>query len=104
MRLLYLVLPLVLQGCSVNPVSGQSDLVLMSETEEVALGHKGHPNTLKQYGSYSNVELQAHVEPVGQQLARRSHRSDLNYRFTVLDSMDVNAFALPGGYIYITRG
>jgi predicted Zn-dependent protease len=104
-RLLFLVLlfPL-LSGCSVNPVSGEQDFVLMSESQEIALGRQEHPNILKQYGDYTDAELQAYVEEVGQRLARRSHRSDLSYSFTVLDSMEVNAFALPGGYIYITRG
>lgn len=109
MKLLRLALPILLlvpllHGCSVNPVSGQSDFVLMSESEELALGRKEHPKILKQYGEYSDAELQALVERVGQRLARNSHRSDLTYHFTVLDSSEVNAFALPGGYIYITRG
>lgn len=94
----------LLPGCSVNPVSGEHDFVLMSEAEEVALGKREHPNILKQYGEYSHAELQAYVEQVGQRLARRSHRSDLKFSFTLLDSSEVNAFALPGGYIYITRG
>lgn len=104
LRLVPLLLLPLLPACSVNPVSGQSDFVLMSEAEELALGRKEHPNILKQYGEYSDAELQAEVERVGQQLARKSHRSGLEYHFTVLDSSEVNAFALPGGYIYITRG
>ncbi|MGM0593590.1 MAG: M48 family metalloprotease [Pseudomonadota bacterium] len=103
------LLPLVavltlLAGCSVNPVSGKQEFVMMSEAEELALGRKEHPNILEQYGDYSDAELQAYVEQVGQRLARNSHRSDIDYTFTLLDSMEVNAFALPGGYIYITRG
>lgn len=99
------VLLLALQaGCAVNPVSGQSDFVLMSEQEELSLGRKENPNILKQYGKYSNAELQAYVEQVGQRLATHSHRPGLTYHFTLLDSTEVNAFALPGGYVYITRG
>ena len=59
---------------------------------------------LKQYGVYDNPELQKYVNKIGQKLAKKSHRRHLKYTFTVLDSPDINAFALPGGYIYITRG
>jgi predicted Zn-dependent protease len=93
-----------LAGCAVNPVSGQSDFMLMSQEQEISLGREEHPNILKQYGKYGHVELQAYVEMVGQRLAAVSHRSDLSYHFTLLDSPEVNAFALPGGYVYITRG
>lgn len=104
-RLLPLLVAFAVQyGCAVNPVSGQSDFVLMSEEQEVALGRKEHPNILKQYQKYSHAELQAYIEQVGQPLAASSHRPGLVYRFTLLDSPEVNAFALPGGYVYITRG
>ncbi|MGH8119110.1 MAG: M48 family metalloprotease [Gammaproteobacteria bacterium] len=91
-------------GCAVNPVTGQQDVVLMSEEQEIALGRKTHPQVLQQYGVYESQDLQNYVQGVGEKLAARSHRRDLIYRFTVLDSKEVNAFALPGGYIYITRG
>jgi len=109
MKLLRLALPCILilpllSGCSTNPVSGQSDFVLMSEADEIALGRKESPNIIKQFGKYSDAQLQTYVNEVGQRLARHSHRSDLKYHFTLLDSTEVNAFALPGGYIYITRG
>lgn len=91
-------------GCSVNPVTGQSDFVLMSEDQEISLGRQNHPKILQEYGAYDLKALQDYVQQVGERLAKNSHRSNLIYRFTVLDSPDVNAFALPGGYIYITRG
>jgi len=91
-------------GCAVNPVTGQQDLVLMSEQDEIALGRRVNQQVLQQYNVYDDPALQAYVQSVGEKLAARSHRSDLIYRFTVLDSREVNAFALPGGYIYITRG
>lgn len=91
-------------GCAVNPVTGQQDLVLMSEQDEIALGRRVNQQVLQQYPVYDDPALQAYVQSVGEKLAARSHRSDLIYRFTVLDSREVNAFALPGGYIYITRG
>jgi predicted Zn-dependent protease len=101
---LLFVLALLIGGCAVNPVTGQQDLVLMSEQEEIALGRKTNQQVLQQYSEYDDPALQSYVQSVGEKLAAKSHRSDLIYRFTVLDSREVNAFALPGGYIYITRG
>ncbi|MGH8495667.1 MAG: M48 family metalloprotease [Gammaproteobacteria bacterium] len=95
---------LVLAGCAVNPATGERDFVLMSEQEEIALGRQAHPQVIEQFGVYENPELQKYVQSVGESLANNSHRENLIYRFTVLDSNVVNAFALPGGYIYITRG
>lgn len=91
-------------GCSVNPVTGSRDFVLMSEDAEIKLGRDSHQQIVDQYGLYDDPELQRYVQDVGERLALNSHRTDLLYRFTVLDSDQVNAFALPGGYIYITRG
>lgn len=77
----------------------------MSEEQEIALGKQSHAQILKQqYTKLDNAELQALVNRVGQKLAAQSHRSQLKFTFTVLDSPEVNAFALPGGYVYITRG
>ncbi|NIR28132.1 MAG: M48 family metalloprotease [Gammaproteobacteria bacterium] len=94
----------VLSGCATNPVTGEPDFVLMSEREEIALGRQYHPQILEEFGRYEDPALRRYVESVGDRLARQSHRPDLVYRFNVLDSPDVNAFALPGGYIYVTRG
>ena len=94
----------VLTACAENPVTGRSDFVLMDESQELAVGREAHGDILKRYGRYDDPGLQSYVQTVGERLAARSHRSDLVYRFTVLDSEEVNAFALPGGYIYITRG
>ncbi|MBL4621088.1 MAG: M48 family metalloprotease [Immundisolibacteraceae bacterium] len=101
---LLLILPSLITGCAVNPVSGQREMVLMSESQEIAAGRQSHPKIIAQYGIYDDPELQAYVSRIGTELANQSHRSGLIYRFTVLDSTDINAFALPGGYIYITRG
>ena len=95
---------IALAGCATNPVTGKSDFVLMSEEQEIALGRQYSPQVLKETPAYEDVELAAYVQRVGEQVAAQSHRANLIYRFTVLDSADVNAFALPGGYIYITRG
>jgi predicted Zn-dependent protease len=95
---------LALSGCATNPVTGKADVVTMSAAQEVEIGRKMHPRVLQQYGRYSDEALQAYVNDIGQRIARVSHLPDLQFTFTVLDSPDINAFALPGGYIYITRG
>jgi predicted Zn-dependent protease len=91
-------------SCAVNPVTGKQDLVLLSESDELALGRKTNEEVLKQYTIYDNPVLQNYVQNIGSKLAAKSHRANLNYQFTVLDSKEVNAFALPGGYVYVTRG
>lgn len=97
-------LTLSLGGCAINPVSGTPDFVMMSENQEIQAGRSNDPKVRSQYGVYDDVKLQAYIQQVGERIAAHSHRPDLVYRFTVLDTPDVNAFALPGGYIYITRG
>jgi len=94
----------LIAACAVNPVSGGRELALLSEADELRLGRENDAEVRKQYGVYANAPLQAYVQQVGERLAAKSHRPQLKYTFTVLDSPEVNAFALPGGYIYITRG
>lgn len=102
---LALILPaLAFTGCAQNPVSGKQDFVMMSEAQEIALGRQADAEVRKQYKVYPDPALQAYVNRVGQALAIHSHRPQLNYHFTVVDSPEINAFALPGGYVYITRG
>ena len=98
---------LLLAGCGspvVNPVSGRAERSVMDEASEIAEGKKAHAQVLAEYGRYDNAALQAYVDRIGQQLARQSHRAHLSWTFTLLDSPEVNAFALPGGYVYVTRG
>jgi len=104
LRLGLLFLLILLSGCAVNPVTGESNFVLLSEDEEIAIGRQNHALAIKRYGLYDNPQLQKYVQRVGSQLAANSHRKNLIFRFTVLDTSEINAFALPGGYIYITRG
>ena len=97
----------LLAGCGstmVNPVTGESERSVMSEEDEMAEGAKAHAEVLKEYGVVANPALQAYVNGIGQKLAAQSHRSNLQWHFTVLDSPEINAFALPGGYVYVTRG
>lgn len=98
------LLLLGLSGCATNPVTGDSDFVMLSEDSEIAMGRTNHPKIIAQFGRYDNESLQRYVQSIGDKLAVVSHRENLVYRFTVLDSPVINAFALPGGYIYITRG
>ena len=96
----------LLPGCATvqNPVTGKAERTVMNERSEMAEGAKAHPQILAEFGEYKDPKLQAYVNEVGQRLAKASHRPDLDWHFTVLDSPDVNAFALPGGYVYVTRG
>lgn len=77
---------------------------LMSEKKEIELGAAIHPAIVHQFGIYPDRELQRYVDGIGQKLAAVSTRSHLTWHFTVLDDDLVNAFATPGGYVYITRG
>ncbi len=99
-----LVGALGLTHCAQNPVTGDKDFVLISEQQEIQMGAQAHQDVLKEYAALDNPALQAYVNAIGQQLAKQSHRPKLQWHFTVVDSPDVNAFALPGGYVYITRG
>jgi predicted Zn-dependent protease len=95
---------LALAGCATNPVSGQRQFSLVSTAQEEQIGREGYPAVVSEYGLYEDPALQAYVDSVGQRLARVSHLPSLKWKFTLLDDSAVNAFAMPGGYIYITRG
>jgi predicted Zn-dependent protease len=104
---LILVLLLFSSGCAVNPATGkrQLSLVSISTEEEVNVGKKSFPLILqKMGGELPDKELQAYIQKVGERLAAASHRKDINYTFRVVNDSTPNAFALPGGYIAITRG
>lgn len=93
----------LLSACAVNPV-GEKRAMLMSEEDEIKLGRQLHAQLLERYKEYNDGALQGYVQRVGEQLATKSDRNNLMFRFNVLDSSEVNAFSLPGGYIYVTRG
>ena len=88
----------------VNPVTGEAERSVMDEPAEITQGQKAHQQVLKEQRAYPNPKVQAYVNALGQKLAAQSHRANLAWTFTVLDSPEVNAFALPGGYVYVTRG
>jgi predicted Zn-dependent protease len=102
----WLAIPALLAviACSTNPATGKKQLNLYSQEQEIALGRQYHQQIIQQIGLYGDRELQSYVERLGRQLAARSERPDLPWHFTVVDDAAVNAFALPGGYIYVTRG
>jgi len=92
-------------GCTVNPVTGKSQLDLMGEAQELELGKSLYPGAIQQsLGPIADEPLQREVDRVGQSVAVVSHRPQLEYRFTAVNDPSVNAFALPGGKICITRG
>jgi len=93
----------MLTSCAANPTGG-IDFVTMSESREIELGAELHQQILQENPVYQDQQLQDYVNEVGQKLAAVSHRPDIEYTFTVVDSPDINAFALPGGFIYINRG
>lgn len=99
-----IALSIMLGSCSTNPATGQRELSLMSEADEIKIGAENDAAVKKEYGVYNSPQLQAYVNEVGQKLAKHSQRANLTWHFTVVDSPEINAFALPGGYVYITRG
>jgi predicted Zn-dependent protease len=94
----------ILNSCSRNPVTGKKELILMSEGQEKAMGAEADPSIISEYGLYQDAKLQAFINEKGKQMAKISHKPDLPFEFKILDSPVVNAFAVPGGYVYFTRG
>ena len=100
----FLILALCISSCARNPVSGKKEVMFMSESQEIALGHSYDPQVVAMYGVYEDNKIQKFIEEKGKAMAAESHRPDLPYSFKVMDSPMVNAFAVPGGYVYFTRG
>jgi predicted Zn-dependent protease len=105
-NLLFLLLTILvlIPSCAINPVTGKKQLMLMSEGQEVALGAQYDPTVVSTFGEYQNNELLTFMREKGSGMGKISHRPNLEYHFKILDSPVVNAFAVPGGYIYFTRG
>ena len=93
-----------LMACATNPATGKKELSLMSEAQEIQIGREMDAQVRREMGIYQDAALQEYVAATGLRLARVSERPNLPWHFTVVDVPAVNAFALPGGYIYITRG
>ena len=94
----------VTSSCAVNPVTGEQDLAFMSEDEETELGRNLHKQLMGSYKAYNHPRLDQYITEIGEKLGAISHRKELIYHFTLLDTPQVNAFAIPGGYCYVTRG
>ena len=102
------VLPLfalvALLGCARNPVTGKRQIVLISESQEIALGAQSHVSAQSEFGFLDAPAVQSYVQSVGKKLTAVSHRPNLDWHHTAVDSPVINAFAIPGGYVYFTRG
>lgn len=95
----------IVTGCAVSPITGKREFRLISDAQEIELGKNADPDIRWHFGGvYRDDELSAYVNSVGQRAAAVSHRGGITYHFAVVDNSIANAFALPGGYIYITRG
>lgn len=103
-RSLSALLLISLFACTTNPVSGREEIVLMSEEREQEIGDEGSVQVEAQIGVVQNEALSDYVDAIGQKLASYSPRRDVEYSFRVVEMPEPNAFALPGGYIYISRG
>ena len=95
-----------LAACATAPATGKRIFTGgMSLADEKNIGAREHPKILEQFGGvYEDKRLAAYVDRIGRNLARTSELPDLGFTFTILNSDQVNAFALPGGYVYVTRG
>jgi predicted Zn-dependent protease len=103
-RALAVFVAVLATACATNPVTGKRQISLMSEDQEIQTGRELDAQVRQEMGVYRDEALGKYVEDIGMRLARESQRPHLPWHFTIVDSPAVNAFALPGGYIYITRG
>jgi predicted Zn-dependent protease len=93
-----------LGSCARNPVTGKSELSLVSEAQEIQMGQQAAQEVAQTIGLYDDANAQAYVAEIGKPIAASSERPNLPWEFHVVDDASVNAFALPGGFIYVTRG
>ncbi len=103
-RLAIIVLSLSLTACAVNPVTGDRQLAMVSEAQEIQIGREVAGSAEQQFGLVKDDELQAYIQRLGDEMARASERPNLPWTFRVVDEPTPNAFAAPGGFIYFTRG
>lgn len=101
----WVVLFLLLTACATSPATGRRFFTTISPSEEAGIGAEQHPKILQQFGgAYPDTALQNYVSQLGKRLASQAERKDVTYTFTIVNTPDINAFAVPGGYIYVTRG
>jgi predicted Zn-dependent protease len=95
---------LLFAGCARNPATGKNEIMLVSESQEVAMGQQADSQVIQSIGLYPDPALQSYVQDLGKKLAATSERPNLPWTFRVVDDPAVNAFAIPGGFVYVTRG
>ena len=91
-------------SCARNPVTGKNEISLVSESQEIQMGQQGAQEVAQSIGFVEDPELQAYVAGIGKRMAAKSERPNLPWEFHVVNDAAVNAFAIPGGFIYVTRG
>src|SRR5438034_1970924 len=94
----------LVSGCATNPATGARQLMLISESQEIAMGRDYDKQVVASIGLYPDSGLQRYLQQFGPRRAATSERPNLPWTFRVVDDPVVNAFALPGGFIYVTRG
>jgi predicted Zn-dependent protease len=106
-RLTSVIIIIALSGafsCAINPVTGKREIMLVPESQEIEMGKSTDQSIRQQYGFYQDAALTSYVDRVGRRIVPYTHRNKLEYHFAVLDTPIENAFAAPGGYVYVTRG
>lgn len=91
-------------ACATNPATGKRQLSLIGESQEIAMGHDADKEVASSIGLYPDERLQQYVQTLGASIAARTERPNLPWTFRVVDDAAVNAFAIPGGFVYVTRG
>lgn len=103
-HILILLLIMLMNSCAKNPVSGMPDFVTITETQEIEMGAAYHREIIKNAKILQNEEVNKYLSDLGIMIAKTSHRPNLNWKFTIIDDPTFNAFATPGGYVYMYRG
>ncbi len=101
---LFIAILAVVVSCAINPVTGKRQLMFMSEAQEVQMGIAYDPQVIATFGEYKDDDLLRFLQTRENEMALISHRPKLDFHIKILDSPVVNAFAVPGGYVYLTRG
>src|SRR5205085_186044 len=104
MKRILICLVLLAAGCATNPATGKRQINLMSESQEISEGQQASVDVEKEMGIYRDPNLEEYIDGIGKKLASVSERPTLPWHYQVADTPAINAFALPGGFIYITRG
>lgn len=104
LSVILLALSSMFSSCARNPVTGKQEFMLLTESDEIKMGQQTDASVIQMYGIYEDEKLAKYINDLGQKMAKISHRPHLKYEFKVMDNPVINAFAVPGGYIYVTRG